>query len=124
MRFRAKLSIMTTFRSGKHSCKTTLGLLVFLLDDGIHAFVVVALAEHDAVAYEEVAVARGSVEVHRPFRPGRAIGERPAHLLDEAPVQIVVVIAGAMTSSMGTETGMRTISKGLPSASVSLRRIS
>lgn len=60
---------------GEAALKNRLGLLVLLLHDLAHAFVVITLAKNDAVADEEVAVARCGIEVNGALGPRGAIHE-------------------------------------------------
>ena len=55
---------------------------------------VVTLAKNDAVADQEVAVARCGVEVDGSFGPRSAIHELAAHFIDKALVQLVILVAG------------------------------
>lgn len=71
------------FAIGEAALKNRLGLLVLLLHDFAHALVVITLAENDAIADEEVAVARCGVEVDGSLGPGCAIHELAAHFVEK-----------------------------------------
>ena len=55
---------------------------------------VITLAKNDAVADEEVAVACCGIKVNGAFGPRGAIHELAAHFVDEALIQLVVLVAG------------------------------
>lgn len=69
---------------GEAALKNCFGLLILLFHDLAHALVVITLAKNDAVANQEVAVARCGVEVDGALGPGGAIHKLAAHFVDEA----------------------------------------